>query len=202
MTDGDVNPSDVGSQTSSSLLDRARADDRAAWERLVGLYAPLVYGWCRNAGLQPEDARDIGQEVFSAVHRKVADFRHDREGDTFRGWLRTITKNKIKDYFRSRQVASGGSDALQRLHEVPAEEGDTTDGLNPSDETKVLFQQAVRLIRGEFSERDWLAFNSVVVNERSPADVAEELDISVNSVYLAKSRILKRLRGEFQEVIE
>src|SRR5262245_13672085 len=87
-------------QTSPSLLARAQENQPAAWEQLVDLYAPLVYHWCRRAGLGAEDTEDVFQEVFRAVARALADFRRDRAGDTFRGWLRTITSNKIRDHFR------------------------------------------------------------------------------------------------------
>ena len=91
MTDANVTKGEGSQGTSSSLLDRVRAQDRAAWVRLVKLYAPLVYRWCRQMGLRSVDAEDVGQEVFSAVHRKVADFRRDPDRGTFRGWLRVIT---------------------------------------------------------------------------------------------------------------
>src|SRR5437867_2680850 len=87
VTDSSVKPNRGDDSTSLSLLARVRAHDQAAWERLVGLYGPLVYGWCLRAGLRKEDAADIGQEVFAAVARKIQSFRHDRQGDSFRGWL-------------------------------------------------------------------------------------------------------------------
>src|SRR5262249_14847420 len=75
---------------SLTLLQRARARQPAAWERLVALYAPLVLHWCRRAGLGDADAADVFQEVFRSVSEHLNEFRRDRPGDTFRGWLRTI----------------------------------------------------------------------------------------------------------------
>ena len=98
--------------TSTSLLDRVKAGEAEAWERLADLYGPLVYGWCRQSGLQAEDAADVGQEVFGAVLARVERFRRDRPGDSFRGWLWTITRNKIRDHFRRRSgkaQAQGGT---------------------------------------------------------------------------------------------
>ena len=97
------NPSSGSEQslgTSRSLLERVRADDAAAWDRLVNLYAPLVFYWCRGADLQEEDAADVLQEVFLAVATRLSSFHKDRPGDTFRGWLRVITQHKILDLFR------------------------------------------------------------------------------------------------------
>src|SRR5262250_370090 len=86
--------------TSRSLLERVKADEAAAWERLVTLYAPLVFHWCRRYNLGEADVADILQEVFQAVFLHLADFRKERQADTFRGWLRRITQNKILDHFR------------------------------------------------------------------------------------------------------
>src|SRR5947199_10678979 len=110
------------SATSRSLLQRARAADAGAWDRLVALYGPLVLHWCRRWGLREEDAADVFQEVFQAVAAHLAAFRRDRSGDTFRGWLRAITRNKVNDLFRRRErepAGAGGSEARARLAQVP-----------------------------------------------------------------------------------
>src|SRR5437763_11958272 len=85
--------------TSSSLLDRIKANDATGWDRLVALYAPLVFHWCRTWHLQDQDAADVLQEVFQAVATHVNGFRREKEGDSFRGWLRTIAHNKVRDHF-------------------------------------------------------------------------------------------------------
>src|SRR5437764_187992 len=88
------------SGTSRSLLARVQADEPEAWERLVNLYAPLVHQWCRGGGLLGPDAADVFQQVFQAVVTSVGRFRKERQGDTFRGWLRRITQNKLRDHYR------------------------------------------------------------------------------------------------------
>jgi hypothetical protein len=116
------------SSISTSLLDRVKARQPAAWECLVDLYAPEVYRWCRQSGLQGEDTADVVQEVFTAVAAHVEQFRRERPGDSFRGWLWTITRNKIRDHFRHRQgqpQAAGGTDAQQQLGQIPDSLPDT-----------------------------------------------------------------------------
>ena len=129
-------PDSQGSETSSSLLNRVNARDAVAWERLVDLYTPAVYCWCRKAGLSSADAADIGQEVFKSVARSIARFRHDRPSDSFRGWLRTITRNKIRDFYRNRPVqASGGSAAQDALLQIPFDsDSETDESLNPAED--------------------------------------------------------------------
>src|SRR5687768_14276183 len=88
------NSSQSPSATSPSLLDRVRANDQQAWNRLVSLYAPLILHWCRRWDLQDQDVADIFQDVFQAVATHIVQFRKERAGDTFRGWLRTVTTSK------------------------------------------------------------------------------------------------------------
>src|SRR5258707_526352 len=125
----EIDESDAGQQpssgTSRSLLARVQADEPEAWERLVRLYAPLVLHWCRGKGLQDQDIADIFQEVFRAVVAHVGSFRNEREGDTFRGWLRRITQNKLRDHFRGlgrEPRGVGGSSAQERLAQLPVQQ--------------------------------------------------------------------------------
>ena len=107
--------------TSTSLLGRAKAGEGEAWGRLVELYAPLLYEWCRRNGMQADDAADVAQDVFATVARKLESFRRDRQGDSFRGWLWTIARSKINDHFRrlkGHAKAQGGTDAQVRLAEI------------------------------------------------------------------------------------
>lgn len=104
--------------TSRSLLERIKADDAAAWDRLISLYAPMAYRWCRRYGLPEQEIADVLQEVFQSVATHIASFRKDREGDTFRGWLRTITKHKVLDHLRMvgrEPGGAGGTDAQNRF---------------------------------------------------------------------------------------
>jgi RNA polymerase sigma-70 factor (ECF subfamily) len=92
--------------TSSSLLRRVREHDQDAWRRLSDLYGPVIYNWCRRAGLQPADASDATQDVFRGVMTGIAQLRHGQPGDSFRGWLSAITRYKVQDHFRSRRSAA------------------------------------------------------------------------------------------------
>ena len=110
-----------GQVTSLSLLQRALANDQSAWSRLTTLYRPLVLFWCRQAHCPEAEIEDLIQEIFAAVATGLGGFRHDRPGDTFRGWLRGITRNQVLMHFRRNQgrpQAEGGSDALGRLQDL------------------------------------------------------------------------------------
>lgn len=193
-------PPGAGFATSPSLLVRVQANQAGAWERLVELYGPLVYHWCRRARLDADDTADVFQEVFRAVAGHIAAFRRDRAGDSFRGWLRTIARNKIRDHFRRQRDqprAVGGSDAQQRLQAVPEPDLSADD---PS-EADVLCRQlhrALELIRGEFEERTWQAFWQVQMEGRATDEVGAALGMTAAAVRKAKLRVLRRLRQEVE----
>lgn len=114
------------SSISSTLLDQLRARRPEAWQRLVLLYGPVIYRWCRRSDLSAEDAADLVQEVLAAVLVNLPGFRHDRPRDSFSGWLATITRNKVREFYRRRQgraEARGGSTALRQMAELPSPSG-------------------------------------------------------------------------------
>jgi len=189
------------SGTSSSLIDRVKADEAGAWDRLVSLYAPLLYHWCRRWKLQEEDLADVFQEVFKTLILHIGEFRRERKGDTFRGWLRTISRNKVLDHFRkhAREVQAG-SEANWRFSQLAAPEDPGPDPEEAA-ELQRLFHRGLELIRPEFEERTWKAFWRTAVDGRPPQDVAAELTMTPGAVRVAKSRVLARLRQELGDEV-
>ena len=188
-----------------TLLARVRANDAEGWERLTDLYGPLVYHWCRKSGFQAADAADIVQEVFCSVANGISDFQKERPSDTFRGWLWTITRNKIRDHFR-RQAgeveAVGGTDAQLRLAEIPDPWSENTTDADDRSEIGNLFCRALSLVQAEFRDRTWEAFWRTTMDGQETADVAVELGISENAVRQAKSHVLRRLRAELCDLAD
>lgn len=193
-----LNPAD---STSSSLLRRAMAREPEAWERLVGLYSPLVRHWCRQWGIAEHEVDDVTQEVFATVVSNLGQFRPDQPGTTFRGWMRGITRHKLLHLASGRgQPAEGGTDAQVQLQQVPApaDEGDLSES---QADVSALYQRALSLVEPQVEQRTWTAFWRSTVESRKTAEVAAELGISPNAVRLAKSHVLRRLREELGELI-
>jgi RNA polymerase sigma-70 factor (ECF subfamily) len=193
--------------TCRSLLERIRSDDPIAWGRLVDLYAPLVFHWCRRWELREQEIADVIQEVFQAVATHVAGFHRQRPGDTFRGWLRTITHNKVRDHFRRlgrEPEGVGGTEAQLHLAQLPEREhrapDDDESDLAERRAERRLFGLVLDQIRGEFEDRTWQAFWLTTVESRSAGDVAGDLGMSPGAVRVAKSRVLRRLREELGDV--
>ncbi len=185
------------SRTSPSLLRAAQDNSPVAWRQIVDKYSRRIYRWCRQAGLQPDDASDVVQEVFRSVARKLIDFHHDQERDSFRGWLYTITKNKLRDHFGRRpgrlETAVGGTDAHLRFMEVAEVLTESAASHVPPDASR-LDHQLIERARAEFSQRDWLLFWRVVVDGQTAQEAGEQFHMTSNAVRLVKMRVLRRLR--------
>jgi len=191
------------SSISTSLLLRVQGKEALAWQRLVHLVGPVVYNWCRHARLKPEDAADVGQEVFLAVSKSVAQFRRNEPGQSFRGWLWSITQRKVADFWRRRAVdpVAQGTNQQEWLEQIPLGESSDPSSGHGTRQPEGL-HRALQLIRSEFEDRTWQAFWHVTVESQVPAEVAQELNMSTRAVYIAKSRVLRRLRDELQDLVE
>jgi RNA polymerase sigma-70 factor (ECF subfamily) len=189
-----------------TLLGRARANDGEAWVELVRLYRPLILFWCRRAGIDGQGAEDLSQEVFAAASHALSGFRHDRPGDTFRGWLRAITRNQIARHRRrpGPAPAVGGSEALLRLNEVPDPQPDPLAGCEQEEETEFsqVVHRALERVRPDFEKSSWQAFWLTVVGGQATADAARVLGLTEDAVRQARSRVLRRLKQEVGELPE
>jgi RNA polymerase sigma-70 factor (ECF subfamily) len=188
-------------RTSLSLLDRARNQDQEAWKRLVYLYTPLAFHWCHQAGLHGEDADEVWQGVLVTVAARLDSFEWRKEG-SFRCWLWSITRSRIVDLLRSRDLqGQGGTTALGYLEKILAPTPrDSSAG--DREEIDGLYRRALELVQRDFEETTWKAFQGHVLEGRRAAEVAAEIGLSANAVRLAKARVLKRLRDEFRDFLE
>ncbi len=181
--------------TSLSLLERLQHPaDQAAWERFVDLYTPLLYAWTRRLGVPDADAADLVQDVLTVLVEKLPAFRYDRR-QRFRAWLWTVTHNKWCDR-RRKDAAAPPTVPLPELAE-PGGDVDRED----EEYRRYLVGRALRLMQSDFEATTWKACWEHVVSGRSAADVARQLGISVGAVYVAKSRVLRRLRQELDGLL-
>jgi RNA polymerase sigma-70 factor (ECF subfamily) len=183
--------------TRASLLVRLRdPHDQEAWRQFVAVYAALIYGFARKRGLQDADAADVMQEVLRSVARAAGRFEYDPRRGSFRGWLFTATRNKVANFLRQRDGrprASGDPDVRRRLDEEPApdEEADWD-----RDYERRRFAWAAERVRGEFQPATWQAFWVTAVEGKGAKAASAATGLSVGAVYVARSRVLARLREE------
>ena len=188
--------------TRASLLVRLRdPNDADAWKEFARLYASVIYGFARKRGLQDADAADLMQEVLRSVAGAVGRLDYDPGKGTFRGWLYSITRNKIYNFLESRRRharGTGDSNARQRLEEHPGREVDTDDWDHEYE--RKAFAWAADRVRIEFQPSTWQAFWHTAVDGQSARDVGERLGLSPGAVYVAKSRVLARLKEEISQL--
>jgi RNA polymerase sigma-70 factor (ECF subfamily) len=191
--------------TSLTLLQRLRANEPDAWRTMVHLYTPLVYRWCAQFGVRGADADDVLQEVFRTAATRLENFRRERPGDSFRAWLRGITRYMSLLHFRrsGRQPqAIGGTDALVLMQETLDHTPETDAHTDGPAELEGLRRRALEQVRGEFEERTWEMFWRTVIDGRSPVDLAAEMGVTPAAVRKAKSRVLHRFKETFGDLLQ
>lgn len=186
-------------QTPASLLERLRRPDaQAAWTQFVELYTPLLYYWARHrAGLPTQEAADLVQDVFALLLQKLPGFTYDRSR-SFRGWLRSVLLNKWRENLRRRGAVPGGDGQDLAEAAVP----DPACALAEAEYRQHLARRALHLMQAEFQPATWKACWEHVVAGKPVAQVAAELGMTCNAVYLAKSRVLRRLRQELDGLLD
>jgi RNA polymerase sigma-70 factor (ECF subfamily) len=177
-------------------LKRREAD---AWGRLLELYGPLVYSWCRARWrLSPPDAADVVQDVMRTVLEAIDGF----QGGNFLAWLAAITRSRAADHVRCNPTRAAGGEAQRLLADFPDPRGSPTEG--PAEEGAGadlggVLSRALERVRSRAAPTSWQAFWQVTLLGRAPDDVARDLGLTRNAVYVANSRILRRLREEVGE---
>lgn len=183
--------------TPASLLERLRRPGESeAWARFVALYTPLIYYWARRTELQPQDAADLVQDVFATLVEKLPEFAYDSH-KSFHGWLRTVTLNKWRD--RCKRPALPG-EGKASIADLPGP--DDMKAFEEAEYHRHLVSRALQVMQADFQPTTWKACWEFVVNGRPAAEVARELGLTVNAVYLAKARVLARLRQELHGLID
>ena len=187
--------------TRPSLLVRVQdRHDRQAWAEFVEICTPLVYRLCRKYGLQDEDAADVAQDVLLGVAAKIPQFEYDRRRGSFRSWLLTISRRRLCDFFNTRQRHPQGS-GKTAVHQMLESEPDRQEQSRWDNEVqRRLFDWAAQQVRVEFENSTWQAFWQTAVEAVPAKVVAGRLEMSLGAVYVAKSRVIGRLRLRIEEV--
>jgi RNA polymerase sigma-70 factor (ECF subfamily) len=186
--------------TRASLLIQIRdGANHTAWQEFVRLYGPVVYGFARKRGLQDADAADLMQEVMRSVSGAIGRLEYDRNQGTFRGWLFTIARNKVFNFLSARKIrpqASGDSSTNRLLDSKP----EPSDGVETweLEYQRRLAALAMDRIKSEFQATTWQAFWLTAVQGVAVSEVAQQVGLSPGAIYVAKSRVLARLKSEVQ----
>lgn len=190
--------------TPLSLLDRLRRQpDAAAWDRLLAVYTPMLRDWLRRHGLQATDVDDLIQETLTVLVRELPNFQHNQRQGAFRRWLRTILVFRLRNFWRHRQSRpepTGDSDFLKWLDQLEDPHSDLSRRWDEEHDRHVV-ARLMQLIRADFTPSTWTAFQRTAVEGKDEESVAADLGMSLNAVFIAKSRVLCRLRKEMEGLI-
>ncbi|MEZ6115609.1 MAG: sigma-70 family RNA polymerase sigma factor [Pirellulaceae bacterium] len=182
--------------TSSSLLIRLQSvQDKDAWQRFVRIYTPLILKWAGQQGLPSDDAADLVQDVMAVLVRKLPTFQYDAKL-RFRNWLKTVTLNKLNDRWRRKQLPLADA-SLSGLADASAD-----DAFWETEYRCEVVLRAMELMRCDFQPTTWEACRRYILGEATPDQLAAEYNISVWTIYSAKSRIIKRLRNELDGLLD
>jgi RNA polymerase sigma-70 factor (ECF subfamily) len=190
--------------TRQSLLLRARTGDPGAWKDLTALYRPLLVGWLRYQAVPVDELDDLVQEILLAVVQNLSSFDHSGRVGAFRGWLRTIARNRACDFWKAsgrRALAAGGSGMVETLGQLEDPDSELN-RLWDEEHDRYVLRCLLELMELEFEPTTVRAFRRVTLEGASSSDVARELGTSVGAVYAAKSRVLGRLREEAEGLID
>ncbi len=181
--------------TSNSLLMRLqKSASDADWRELVDVYAPLIRGWLARYRFQPSDVDDLVQEVLGVLVREVPNFQHNGRTGAFRHWLRVIAVHRVRTFWRSQKhVPDAGF--LDDLAQLEDENSDLTRQWE-TDHDRHVVSKFLEVIEKDFEPTTWKAFRRLTFDGAPASQVAAELGISPNAVWIAKSRVLNRLRKE------
>jgi RNA polymerase sigma-70 factor (ECF subfamily) len=191
-------------ETRQSLLRRAQTGEENAWKDLTDLYRPLIIGWLNSQGVPAADLDDLTQEVLLSVVKNLRTFEHSGNRGAFRAWLRTIVCSRTTDYWRAidvRTQASGGSGATAALQQIADPDSDLNRQWDEEHDRYVL-RCLLDLVEQEFEPATLRAFRRLALEGASGAEAAQELGLSVAAVYMAKSRVLQRIRQEAEGLID
>jgi RNA polymerase sigma-70 factor (ECF subfamily) len=179
------------------------ARDVAAWDEVVSVYGPLVYRLARRQGLQPADADDLVQEVLAAVARSIEQWLAKPDRGRFRAWLFRIARNASINFLtrpKHRPLATGGSGAMKALASQAASDSSANDF--DAEYRREVLRWASRQVRESVAEKTWQAFWRTTMQDCPVADAARELNMTVGGIYIARCRVMARLRElarEFEE---
>jgi RNA polymerase sigma-70 factor, ECF subfamily len=185
--------------TSIQLLQRVQSlNDAEAWIRMVELYTPLLFGWVRQSGYPPADAADIVQDILMTLVKEMPNFTYAPEKGRFRSWLKTVAINRCRTHVRKRRrllffSTSNVEDLTERSY---------IEDFWSKDYERWLLRRAMDIARTEFEEKTWRACFESITSDKGASEIGKELHMSEAAVYVAKSRVLKRLRTELSGLIE
>ncbi len=192
------------STISSSLLISAKNGDQQSWLELVQIFGRVVYAWIRSKGVPESDAADIRQQVFTSVYQAIDRFQRETKADTFRGWLRKITHNKIVDYWRKRgripeQINENQLEIVLNQISIEEHPDGQSSMISEQDEQKEILKELLRFVKTKIRDDHWEIFEKIIKGDDNRENIADAHNISRAYVDVVFSRVMAKLRAQFPD---
>lgn len=187
-------------ETNLSLIDRLQdAANEDGWREFLQIYQPVVYRMARHRGLQDADALDVTQQVFTSISRAIDRWKPEEDGPPFRAWLTTIASNAIKTSLsrQPRDRATGSTSIVELLDQESAHEDISEEMQNEA--RREVVRWAAGQVRKEFQEQTWTIFWQTAMEDVSVAEMAKKTGRSAGAIYVARHRVLARLKQKIAE---
>jgi RNA polymerase sigma-70 factor (ECF subfamily) len=188
--------------TSHSLLEQLQAGPQGlAWERFHSIYEPLIHNWLRSHHLLASDRDDVTQNVLTIVVQKLPGFQHNLQTGAFRKWLRSISINCLRDYWKKQKTHPKQAAADQVLNEWADDQSEISQRWD-AEYNQNLIRKLLQLLQPEFKPNTWKAFEAVRLQQRPVEEVGKELDMSLGAIHVACHRVMTRLRQEARGLMD
>lgn len=187
--------------TQYSLLARlSDPTDREAWDQFAYLYRPVIYRIARGRGFQDADGQDLAQQVLMSVARAIPDWHRSTEQTRFRHWLKKVTKNAILNALtRGPKERANGPSAMFSLNHEAVDDSNLEKQID-TEHRREIYRQAAAIVQQHVQQSTWEAFRRSTILEETPQQVSQHTGLSIGSVYVARSRVLQKLRDAVAEI--
>ena len=186
--------------TRMSMFGHLQNNEEQAWSEFVRQYGPMIATWCMRYSLDENETADVTQTVLIKLVQVMRESRYDPDKGSFRGWLKTVTNNAVRDVIRTWNKPGRGSGDTQHLDRLRALEDpaalEALDQCVDEEYRRILLREAERRVRERVQDFTWRAFEITALEQRSAKEASEELKMQVAEVYVAKSRVIKMLNEE------
>ncbi len=183
--------------TRDTLLQRAGTGAHEAWTELDGLYRPFIHDWFRLQGVAATEIDDLSQEVLKTLFEELPSFQHPGKSGAFRGWLRAICLNRLLGYRRNQKTKSqpvGGTEFHVLMQQLPDQDELSSEW--DREHYQAVLRHLFKRVEHQFEELTLAIFRRLMLDEWTVAQVTAEFSIPAGKVYVARSRVLRRLREE------
>ena len=184
----------VSQTTNVTLLEKIIEGDEISWNNFSEIYSPLIRNCGRLWELDENECDELIQDVMIAFFNTSKTFKYDRSKGRFRSYLRNIARSCTFAILKRRTVNPLSDKINEPLLDFAFDEKWDTEWHD------FLCNEALKILERDMEAHSYRSFYMYVIEEMPPVQVAKELGITVNAVYVNKCRALENLRRTIRDL--